>query len=117
MEKNIIKEGRRRRYILFTITKKDDIKISKDEIVLEIRNKCTELYKDKCKKMGIFLVRFDGNEGVLRCKHIEKENVINLLNSINRINKNDAIVKTIGTSGTIKSLIKKHSCAGEYASE
>jgi len=77
-------------------------------MVKAIRKKCTELFNEKCKKMGIFLVRFDGYKGILRCKHLEKENVITLLNSIGKIDSKKATIKTVGTSGTIKSLIKKH---------
>jgi len=73
-----------------------------------IRKKCKELYKEKCKKMRLFLVRFDGNIGIIRCRNLEKENVINLLNLINEVNSKKVDIKTVGTSGTIKSLIKKH---------
>jgi RNase P/RNase MRP subunit POP5 len=107
--KGIIKEGRRRRYILFRIINEDKIDISKDQLIYEIRKRCKDLYSDKCKKMGIFLVRFDGYEGIIRCKHTEKQNVINLMNSINRIGNESIKVETIGTSGTIKALISKFS--------
>ena len=104
----MIKEGRRRRYIGFVVSNTDDLNISKDDMIHAIRKKCKELYKDRCKKMGIFLVRFDGFKGITRCKNIEKDNVINLMNSIDTIDSKKVKIKTIGTSGTIKSLIKKH---------
>jgi len=51
--------------------------------------------------MGIKIIKFDKQKGIIRCNHLEKENAIKLLNSINQIN-------TIGTSGTIKALTKKY---------
>jgi RNase P/RNase MRP subunit POP5 len=58
--------------------------------------------------MGIYLTKFDGEKGIVRCNHIEKENAIKLLRSINKIYSNEVEIKTLGTSGTIKSLMKKH---------
>ncbi len=73
-----------------------------------IRNKCSNLYKEDCKKMGLYLVRFDGEKGILRCRHTQKDKTINLLNFIEKIDKDKVKIKTIATSGTIKSLVKKH---------
>jgi RNase P/RNase MRP subunit POP5 len=58
--------------------------------------------------MGIYLVRFDGQKGIIRCNHFEKENTILLLKTINKILSNKIKIKTLGTSGTIKALLKKH---------
>jgi len=58
--------------------------------------------------MGIYLIRFDGIKGIVRCKHIEKDNTIKLLTSINEISSIKVNIRTLGTSGTIKSLVKKH---------
>ena len=58
--------------------------------------------------MGINLTRFDGRKGIVRCNHIEKDKTINLLKSINNIYKHKIEIKTLGTSGTIKALIRKH---------
>ena len=58
--------------------------------------------------MGIRLIRFDGEKGILRCNHIEKENAITLLKSIKEIDSEIVNFETVGTSGTIKSLMKKH---------
>jgi RNase P/RNase MRP subunit POP5 len=53
-------------------------------------------------------VRFNGKDGIVRCKHIAKDSVIKILKSINEISKKNVLIVTLGTSGTIKSLIKKH---------
>jgi len=58
--------------------------------------------------MGIYLIRFDGRKGIVKCNHIDKDNTINLLTSIDNINSHKINIKTLGTSGTIKSLIRKH---------
>jgi len=58
--------------------------------------------------MGISLIKFDGEKGILRCNHIEKENTINLLKSIKEINSQTVTFETVGTSGTIKSLLRKY---------
>ena len=58
--------------------------------------------------MGISLIRFDGKKGIIRCNHIEKENTIKLLKSIKSISSYKVDVETLGTSGTIKALVRKH---------
>jgi len=58
--------------------------------------------------MKIFLTRFDGYKGIARCKHTEKDNTIKLLNSIKDISNSKVEIITVGTSGTIKALIRKH---------
>ena len=58
--------------------------------------------------MGIRLIRFEENKGIVKCNHIEKDNTINLLKSINKISSNKIKIDTLGTSGTIKALIYKH---------
>lgn len=58
--------------------------------------------------MGIRLIRFDGSTGIIKCNHTEKENTIKLLRSIKKIISKDVSIETLGTSGTIKALIRKH---------
>jgi RNase P/RNase MRP subunit POP5 len=103
----IIKEGRRKRYIGFTIKQKDNI-FDKNEIINEIRNQCTILFDKNYRDLGLYLVRFNGEQGILRCKHTEKQNAIQLLNSMKKVSSKNVEIETLGTSGTIKTLIKKH---------
>lgn len=102
----IVKEGRRRRYIGFTLSSKENIE--KNDLIFELQKKCSIMYNKNYKEMGIFLVRFNDGEGIIRCKHIEKENTIKLLNSIDKVTKYKVNIETLGTSGTIKTLIRKH---------
>lgn len=73
-----------------------------------IRNKCRSIFNKECKELGIYLTRFDGEKGIVKCKHTEKEHTIDLLNSIDKISSNKVEIQTLGTSGTIKALEKKH---------
>jgi RNase P/RNase MRP subunit POP5 len=77
-------------------------------MIREIRNQCRTLFEKDCKEMGIYLTRFDGKMGIIKCNHIEKDNTINLLTSIEKISTNSVKIETVGTSGTIKALIRKH---------
>jgi len=103
----IIKGDRRWRYIGFVV-KTLDKNLNKSEMLREIRRQCKFIFNKDCREMGIRLIRFDGAAGILKCNHLEKENAIILLKSIKKIGSNDVEVATIATSGTIRSLIKKH---------
>jgi len=77
-------------------------------MIHEIRSHCNTLVNKNCREMGLYLVRFNGKQGIVRCKHLEKDNTIQLLQSIQTVSKKNVKIETLGTSGTIKSLIKKH---------
>jgi len=73
-----------------------------------LRSQTTSLFHSSLKEKNIFLTRFNGKKGIVRCQHTEKQDTINLLQSITEINGKPVEVKTIATSGTIKSLVQKH---------
>ena len=104
----IIKEGRRRRYIGFTIKKDTNTPILKKDMISEIREKSEKVCKKDFREMDLFLVIFNGTQGIVRCKHTEKNNTIKILKRIDEIKDEKVLIDTIATSGTIKSLIKKH---------
>lgn len=81
----------------------------------EIENRCRKNFGRKARELGIILIKFDGKKGIVSCDHKEKMNVINLMNSIDNIRGKRVDLKTIGTSGTIKSATKKYLCSGKYA--
>jgi len=82
--------------------------ISNDEIITEIRKQCNILFKKDIRELGIYLIKLNKDMGIVRCKHTQKDNTIKLLNSIKSISSNKLGIQTLGTSGTIKTLIKKH---------
>jgi RNase P/RNase MRP subunit POP5 len=105
----IVKYRRRHRYIGFKIELlPDNYNIIRSEIINELRKQCKILFDKDCSDIGLNLIRFDGKKGIIRCYHIEKENTIKLLKSIKKISSKNINILTISTSGTIKSLIKKH---------
>ncbi len=77
-------------------------------MISSLRAECESLYHKPCSAYGIFLTRFQQNKGIVRCYHLEKIRTIQVLKSITSINRMEVEVETLGTSGTIKSLIKKH---------
>jgi len=58
--------------------------------------------------MGLYLIKYDGRNGIVKCSHLEKENTILLLQSLTQINSRNIHVIPIGSSGTIHSLTKKY---------
>ncbi|HID25535.1 MAG TPA: hypothetical protein EYP23_03620 [Thermoplasmata archaeon] len=97
----------RHRYIGFIIANTEK-KLSRREVNNGIKQAFFTLFKeDKPEHFGVKLVRFNGKEGVLHCFHKHKNDIIRLLQSINKINGEHVKLKTVGTSGTIRSLNKK----------
>ena len=98
----------RPRYILFSISSDETLNnISRNDMIACLRLFCKELFNGSLKEKRFFLTRFNGKHGILRCQHTEKQAAINLLQSIKSINDKAVHIKTIATSGTIKTLIKK----------
>ncbi|MEF8848608.1 MAG: Rpp14/Pop5 family protein [Candidatus Thermoplasmatota archaeon] len=99
----------RQRYIGFEIkTVKDNNKFSRKKMIRKLQKKSRELFGKDWKKTGIYLTRFNGEKGIVRCSHLYKNETINILKSIKKIGLRKVSIETVGTSGTIKSLIKKH---------
>ena len=82
---NIIKEGRRRRYIGFNVSTDNDVIIEKNELIDVVRKQSAILLNKDFKEMGLFIVRFNGEQGIIRCKHLEKDNTIKLMRSIEKL--------------------------------
>jgi RNase P/RNase MRP subunit POP5 len=104
----------RPRYILFSISSEDTLfQISRNDMIACLRLYCKKLFNYSLKEKNFFLTRFNGNQGILRCKHTEKESAIILLQSIPKINDQPVTITTIATSGTIKTLLKKNNLSNE----
>jgi RNase P/RNase MRP subunit POP5 len=66
------------------------------------------LFDKPCGIYGIYLTRFDGEKGVIRCFHTAKQDSIHLLKSITKIGNTLVTIEPIGTSGTMKTLLQKY---------
>jgi RNase P/RNase MRP subunit POP5 len=105
----IIKEGKRKRYIGFNINTKNNEKIDKKDLIFEIKNQCKKMFDRDYKNFGLYLINYNEKGiGIIKCKNTEKENVIKLLLNIKKIGNIKTNINTIATSGTIKTLIRKH---------
>ena len=96
----------RHRYIGFIITGVEK-GFSRSAINNAIREETLKIFGKKTEDFGLKLIRFNGKEGMIHCFHIYKTEAIHILQSIDKIGKEKVRVKTVGTSGTIKSLNKK----------
>ena len=96
-----IKGNNRKRYISFKIVSKEDILFN--ELIEEIQKKIMN-YDKNIDFLRFKLIQFKKNCGIIRCAHTQKGHLIDILNSIDKINEKKVNVKTISTSGTIKSL-------------
>jgi RNase P/RNase MRP subunit POP5 len=77
-------------------------------MITALRSKAYTLFGGPLKEKDIYLTRFNGKKGVVRCKHTEKDATITLLRSITQIANQPVIIETHATSGTIKTLLQKH---------
>jgi len=87
----------RKRYILFSI----DGDASRIEIIRALNASYQKQFDDENVP---WLTVYTGKYGIVRCNHKQKEEVINLLNSLEG---KKFKLKTLKTSGTIKKLKKE----------
>ncbi|OYT29547.1 hypothetical protein B6U98_01930 [Thermoplasmatales archaeon ex4572_165] len=99
---------KRNRYIAFTIFADESLSFQRYELIKTIQTHCYQKYHTSYKTYGFFLTRFKDNKGIFRCDHTEKERAISFLKSIEAINTHNVSIETLGTSGTMKALIRKH---------
>lgn len=88
----------RKRYIAFVI---EDGKTSRKDMISAIRERFSY---EEYENFRPWLTVFDGRRGIVRCRHIGKEKVVKILNSIE---VGGGKVKTLITSGTIKKAKKR----------
>jgi RNase P/RNase MRP subunit POP5 len=78
-------------------------------LISEIKNQSKKIFDKDYKNLGLYLIKYnDKGMGIIRCKHTEKENTIKLLSEIKKVGIIKINISTIATSGTIKTLIRKH---------
>ncbi len=82
--------------------------LKKIDLIKELEKTSLNNFNKNLNSLGIYLIRFNGEKGIIRCNHLDKDKVITLLKSIKKISSNEIEILTIGTSGTIKGLLSKH---------
>ncbi len=91
------------RYISYRIISKKSI--THTEFLRELYS-CED--KENLQKMKFRSIFFNGHYGVVKCSHIYKDTIIQLLISIRNISNENVTISTLGTSGTIKKCIQKY---------
>ncbi len=103
-----MKGTRRHRYIDFHVdSKEQNFSFTNSELLQVLRQQTFELFSKNLKDMRLWVVQFDGTQGILKCHYTEKEHVIQLLLSIKKIGTKPVTVTTCSTSGTIRGLAHK----------
>ena len=97
----------RHRYIGFLLHSFDS-KVTKSELWEELKKQCKHQYSCSYQEFGFRLIRFNGKAGILKCPHTQKNQSIKLLQSLRKVAEKKVELRTMGTSGTIRSLIQKH---------
>ncbi|PKK85400.1 MAG: hypothetical protein CVT48_05540 [Thermoplasmata archaeon HGW-Thermoplasmata-1] len=107
------KEGRKR-YIAFRITYKnpaDEKRVDRNVLVRSIKGVAKKMDENFYDDVEPWLTKFDGRCGVMRCRHIRKEEAIMLLRDIRWLgspeNRIPVSIETLGTSGTILTCVRK----------
>lgn len=73
-----------------------------------MESQCQNLFNKECKDLGIYLIKLNQKYGIVKCNHLEKDKTIKLINSIKKVNLTNVKIETLGTSGTIKTLLNKY---------
>jgi len=108
VQRIVVKETRRHRYISFHVTYKKDAAVgTQSELIQILRERCYVVCSKNTRELGLWVVSFDGTTGILKCYHQEKDNVTKLLQSLDKIEKKPMTITTLRTSGTIQGLAQK----------
>lgn len=103
-----MKGTRRHRYIAFYIVSEGErLPITQTEFIQALRSRTIELFSKDYKELGMWVVQFDGTQGILKCRYTEKERMIRLLCSLKRIDMKPVTITTLSVSGTIHALKRK----------
>ena len=81
--------------------------ITNSGLIQALRQQSFELFSKNLKDLRLWVVQFDGTQGILKCHYTEKEHVIQLLLSIKKIGTKPVMISTRSTSGTIRGLAEK----------
>jgi len=84
---------------------------TESELIQALRKQASDLFSKDAKELGLWLIRFDGTRGILKCNYQEKERAIQLLLLLKNMGSNHVEITTHACSGTIRGLTdpQKHS--------
>ncbi len=103
-----MKGTRRHRYIFFKVTyDQAHAFASQKELLQALRQNTYERFLKNTKDLGLWIVRFDGTTGIIKCHYRETENVKQLLLAMKSIGTKPVSITTHATSGTIHGLTDK----------
>lgn len=101
-----MKGTRRHRYISFQIKYENETEpVTQQAFINALRRRASELFSKTVQELGLWVIRFDGATGILKCQYRHTERCKTLLYSLRTIGSTPVIVTTLATSGTIKSLL------------
>ncbi|MFQ5837208.1 MAG: Rpp14/Pop5 family protein [Thermoplasmata archaeon] len=92
----------RHRYVVFQVEGGENLETG--EMIQALQEASTSLAQDA----RPWLVLFRRGQGIVRCSHIHKEEVIQLLQSIREAGGREVRIRTLGTSGTVRRAMKKY---------
>lgn len=90
-----VKAEGRRRYVAFRVAPAGAVGF--DDVVETLRARDDDLW----------LIGFDGEEGILRCPHTRRDAAVAWLQDLETVGGRDVEVETLGTSGTIRRCRRK----------
>jgi RNase P/RNase MRP subunit POP5 len=112
-----VKGTRRHRYISFQITYKDETEqVTQQAFIGALRRSASERFSNNMQELGLWVIRFDGTTGILKCHYRQTERSKTLLHSLTTIGSTAVTITTHETSGTIKALLtrnKQHNRSSE----
>ncbi|MFA5101939.1 MAG: Rpp14/Pop5 family protein [Candidatus Thermoplasmatota archaeon] len=105
---HIVKGVRRHRYIaLNVICEQPHPLLTKADFIQALRRHALELFSRTTQDLGLWVVQFDGTQGIVKCHYTEKDHVRHLVQSLQTIGFTPVRITTRSTSGTIRGLTKK----------
>ncbi len=92
----------RQRYIAFEAT--DGPPLDREEVIRAVKR----ISRDYPRDMKPWVVLVEGSKGLLRCSHLHRDDALRLLRELGEPECLGRRIRTLGTSGTIKSAQQKY---------
>jgi RNase P/RNase MRP subunit POP5 len=103
----IVRGMKRRRYIGFHI--QSDTVIHRSDFFAALTAHCEKQCIGDMAQFGIKLIRYNGTYGIIRCTHLNKDTVQEIISTLTVIGHQTVLIETMGTSGTIRGLQRQQS--------